>query len=365
MKEIFKNINATKTVSDTFAKRLFFVLIFIFSVYLFLKYAFFAVLPFLVSYAVSLIICPMAEVLKKRARIPEKLSAAVLVTLVLAILFGTCFFCGARLFDEAERLVEEASRGEGVLTELMSKIEKGISSIYSRVSFLGIDGAECEAFISQLSENLIAIVSSSLASSFASVVSGTPNIFIGVAVTLMSCYYFCMDKRRITGSVRSLLPQSIRQRTALLISLAKKALVKYTRAYLILMLITFLSTFLGLLILKAEYAFLISLAVALVDVLPLVGAGAVLLPYALITFLMGDASLALGIIVLFGAVLIIKQIAEPKIVGSSIGLHPVTSLFSMYIGLRLFGMLGMIAGPAVAFVIREMISLDGACNEAV
>ena len=121
------------------------------------------------------------------------------------------------------------------------------------------------------------------------------------------------------------------------------------------MLLTFFEVLIGLLILKKDYAFLISLGIAAVDLLPLLGAGSVLLPWAIVSFIMRDTQTAMGLLILYGIIVVVRQIAEPRIVGSSIGISPIASLFSMYVGLKLFGLIGMILGPAAAFVISELV----------
>ena len=125
------------------------------------------------------------------------------------------------------------------------------------------------------------------------------------------------------------------------------------------MTLTFAEIFIGLSILKVKYAFLIALGVAVIDILPVFGTGIVLIPWAICAWLLQDMRLGLGLVVLYGVVTIVRQIAEPHVIGTSIGLHPAAALFSSYVGLKLFGFLGMILGPAAAFVIFEVINERG------
>ena len=93
---------------------------------------------------------------------------------------------------------------------------------------------------------------------------------------------------------------------------------------------------------------------AVVDLLPVLGAGAVLIPWAIVSLLFGSYQMGLGLLILYGVVTLVRQIAEPHVVGSSLGLHPFISLFSVFIGWELFGILGMIVAPFAALLAREL-----------
>ena len=110
----------------------------------------------------------------------------------------------------------------------------------------------------------------------------------------------------------------------------------------------------GLSILGAKYAFIMAIVISVVDVLPILGSGAVLVPWAIIACLSSDTPLGVGLLVLYAVTLIIRQIAEPRIVGSTLGLHPLATLAAVYLGLKLIGFAGIFIGPMVAMMLREI-----------
>ena len=120
------------------------------------------------------------------------------------------------------------------------------------------------------------------------------------------------------------------------------------------MLLTFAEIFIGLSILKVNYALLLAILIAVVDILPLIGTGTILIPWAIFSFITGNAGLGSGLLVLYGIVLIIRQLAEPKIVGSSIGLHPLATLAAVYLGIKFAGFIGIFIGPIVALCIKGL-----------
>ncbi len=354
------------------AAKLFCVGFFALLVYLLFKYAFAVLLPFVIAYIVSLVVNPLSSATAKRTGIPRKLCAAIYVTLAILALFGGIAFFVHRLFLEIEEFIS-GEEGKSVLSQAVSAMSNMLNSVRDKLSIseneslagLGGVGNKLYGFVAEVEKNVVNAVSSAIPSVLSGIVSGAPSIFIGVAVTVMACYYFCMDGGAISVGIKKAIPERYRQKLTGFISLSKTALKRYLKAYLILMLITFCEVFAGLLILKVKYAFLIAVCVSVVDVLPVLGAGTVLVPWAVICFFGGNVRLGLGLLILYGVVTVIRQIAEPQVVGTSIGLHPAASLFSMYAGLRLFGLFGMLTGPAVAFMVSEIAKGESKSGEKI
>ena len=122
-------------------------------------------------------------------------------------------------------------------------------------------------------------------------------------------------------------------------------------SYLLLMLLTFAMMLAGLLILGVRYALVIALVIAAVDILPVLGIGIILLPWGFLEIILGNAGLGIGLLVLFALATVVRQIAEPKIVGKGLGIHPLLSLFLIYAGYSLFGFFGMVLLPMVGAVL--------------
>ena len=119
--------------------------------------------------------------------------------------------------------------------------------------------------------------------------------------------------------------------------------------------LTFGELLIGFLILGVDYAFLLALIIAVLDMLPVLGVGTVLIPWALVALLQKNFYLGFGLVILYLVMLVLRQIAEPKLLGKSLGLHPLLTLFASYAGFRLFGFLGMLAGPVVATLIKNAL----------
>ncbi len=338
------------------AAKLFCIGFFVVLFYFVFKYAIGALLPFALAYIVSLVITPIAQKTAEKTRIPKKICAAIYVSVAIGILVGVAALGISRLIREARELVSSGESGFDGIASLFQTIKRPFEFIFNKLGGAGVDGFE--RMIGTLESKMFEMTSTFVTDFLSKIVAKTPSIFIGIAVTVVSTYYFCMDGVRIRDGIKKALPQKYRGNVTRTVSLGVLAMKKYAKAYLLLMLITFIEIFIGLSVLKVKYSLLLALVISAVDILPVLGVGSVLVPWAVAVLFMGKTSLGLGLLILYGAVTIVRQIIEPHIVGSTIGLHPVAALFSMYTGLRLFGIFGMIVGPAIAFIIFEMFKRE-------
>ena len=324
--------------------------------YILFKYAMGAILPFAVAYIVSFLINPIVLATSRITGIPRKLCAAIYVTLVITVLFAAASFGVYRLFSEIEGFISD---GNG-LNQAVSVVWDMVASASDRLDIavlvdLSDMGKSLHELVAEIEKNAVNYIASAIPGLLSGVVSRAPSIFIGCFVTIMSCYYFCADGEVISGKIKKAIPQRYRESVESFVALVKTAFKRYIKAYFVLMLITFCEVYIGLLILRVKYALLIAVGVAIVDILPFFGAGTVLVPWAIVCFLAGDVRLGLGLVILYGVITVVRQITEPAVMGSSIGLHPAVSLFSMYMGFKLFGLLGMILGPMAAFILSEIL----------
>ena len=333
------------------AAKLFCIGFFAIAVYFLLEYAFSALLPFIIAYLVYLIIDPVSRVTSHLTKLPRKLCAAVYVTLGLIVLFFVGALCAERLLSEAQELLSR-EKGSSVFGEALATVSGMLEKF--NISDGGVSD-KLYAIFAGLEESAVSYIASTVGRIVSGAVSRAPSFFIGGVVTVTSCYYFCIDGEALAEKIKKAIPLRYRKRASVIAALAGKTIKRYLRAYLLLMLITFFEVLVGLSVLRVKYALLIALVIAVVDIMPILGAGTVLVPWALICFAGGDVRMGLGLIILYGIVTVVRQIAEPAVIGSSIGIHPALSLISVYLGFKLFGIAGMIVCPSALFVLSETI----------
>ncbi len=320
-------------------------------------------LPFLIAWLLSLFITPAAEKFAKRTHLPIKLCAAVFFCLILLLLILLLGAAINRLLGELERLLASLLESEAFASLALDNSFDYFGTLVGKFPILGkFASGERYAVLrervnvacAELLSRLVSSLGEAIPRLAARMITSLPNALLFAAVTVISGFYFCMDRRALENGMIRLLPKTVREYAASCKQGLKSASWGYLRAYLILLLLTFAELFVGFLILGVDYAFLIALITAAVDILPVLGVGTVLIPWAVVTLLQKNITLGVGLLILFSAVSVLRQILEPRIVGKSLGLHPLVALVASYVGWQLFGVLGMVAAPLVALFLKSV-----------
>ena len=187
-----------------------------------------------------------------------------------------------------------------------------------------------------------------------------PSILIAVVITLVASCFMTSDYDEIMGFVKRQFPKEKRKDLSRSKVLLKSTLSKMAKAYALIMTVTFTEMFIGLSILKlagiysSNYAVIIAIVTAFVDIIPVLGTGTVLIPWALYNLIVGNYALAIGLAVIYAVITVIRQIVEPKLVAGQLGLSPVVTITSLYLGLKIFGVLGMIIAPILVTMLKVL-----------
>jgi sporulation integral membrane protein YtvI len=191
-----------------------------------------------------------------------------------------------------------------------------------------------------------------------STASRIPSIIISIVVTIVLACFMTADYDLITRFVYCQFPKEKRKDLTRAKQLLKMNLGKMAKAYALIMLVTFTEVFIGLTILRmiglfsSNYIAVIAVVTAIVDVIPVLGTGTIVLPWAAYSFITGNIGMGVGLLVLYGVVTVIRQIVEPKLVAGQLGLPPFVTLIAMYLGLKIFGVLGVFALPIIAIMLK-------------
>lgn len=323
---------------------------------IFIKYALDAILPFLLGAMIAAIVAPISTKLSKSTGIPRKIVSAFLVITLFSLISILLYLGGVRIIRESGNLIKNFSDDPAIVGNFidvfLEKIENSRLSALINSDALERLGVNIDDLISNALESMISSISAFLPSLAVNIVARIPAILFFIIVFLISAFYFSTDRDSVSRGLSSFLPDSWLSKLPYIKDRFKKTITGYLKAYFSIMLLTFAEIFVGLSILRVNYAFLLAILIAVVDILPIIGTGTILIPWAIFAFITGDVGLGTGLLILYGAVMIIRQIAEPKIIGNSIGLHPLATLAAVYLGIKFAGFLGIFIGPIVALCIK-------------
>lgn len=303
-------------------------------------------LPFILAYFVSVLINPLVDKLEARFKMPRALSTIIVILLVVGILGGVCTAIIWKIVDEIRdvyrQLPQLAEDAKFTWEVVMLKLSNMADILPDSV----------QTVFENLGNSITETVSEFLKKSYSPAISGIgsfakalPGVFVWIIVFVLSLYFMISDAKTMKRIVSKCFSKRFLVRVRKINKEIKSYLGGYVKAQLIIMSIAALLIFVGLTILDVEFALLIAIGIAFVDALPFFGSGAVLWPWSLISFINGDIKAGIGLIIIYLAVIFTRQMIEPKIVSGQIGIYPVFTLMSMYLGYKIFSVGGMILGP--------------------
>lgn len=325
--------------------------------YVFLKYALGIILPFAISFIIVVISRPIVDKISKHTRVHKSVVSLFVIGIILVLMIYVITLATGAILEQIGNLIELVSQHLSEDDNYVSRALAFVEALFDKFPFLKNEIGDDTTVYSvalEMAKNAVSELSSGLTRAVGAFIASLPEIVVTVVVILLSLFYFSKDYHKITTKISAMLPNTIRKRLPGVKRDVLFVLSSYLRSYLLLLFITFAEVFSGLLILGVENAFAISIIVALVDLLPILGVGTVLIPWAIVSFIIGNTKLALGLLVLFAIVYIVRQIIEPRIVSSQMNVHPLIAIFAMYAGLKIAGLGGMIVAPFLAFATKTV-----------
>lgn len=330
-----------------------FTLAFIWASYFFIGKAFILLLPFLIGWIFSTILSPIVEYLNKKLHIHSGFVSILGIVVLVAISGFIVFLISKGLIDLVNKFVDAYPSIIEDLNEysvvVQSKLDSlnlpfalNISEIFykslaSLVSYLGNYGGTIAA-------NALGFVAS------------LPNVLIFVIVTIISTFFMTKDREKIKSFIKNSIKVQDKPHPTYIFVKEKifKIIWGYLRAQLIMMSITFVICSIGLIILGKKYAIITALGIALFDAVPALGPAMIFVPWSLTMFIVGKTSYAASLMILYLVCTITRQLLEPKIVSTQIGVYPLLTLMSLYIGVKTLGVIGILVGPFTIIILQTL-----------
>lgn len=312
-------------------------------------------LPFVIAYILSVIASPVTHLFEK-LRLPPSLSSVISILLVAAALFGVSALvvnkAVSELYDFSASIPSLYHSVTDTMAELQGAANDAFDLIPDALSPYVIEAIEnIGSSLDEVSASIVTTISS-LTFRF---LKNIPAVLIGVVFSILASYFLIRDKKKVKKAIANILGEDISSKITIFKRDLSSAVFAYVRAQCILMSITFVELFIGLSIMGINYSFLFAIVIALVDAIPVFGTGTILIPWALFSLITGNYTLTIGLCILYAVCLVVRQFLEPKILSTQIGMHPLLTLLSMYIGFRFLGIFGMILGPVVTLIIKNFI----------
>lgn len=327
--------------------------------YLALKYALPLLMPFVLAFVIAYVLRRPIRFLSRVVHVPKGLVAVLLVVLTYGVIGLLLALAGIRITATITSLVQQIpsfyySHILPALTELFTWLEELLAKLDPSLM------SALQELQTQLIDMLWQLVSSfsglllggvSLATSLA---TSLPGFLIRMLLMVISTFFITIDYEKIVRFCLGCLRGNTRRVVLQIKAYVVGTLFVCIRSYALIMCITFVELSIGLSIIGIERAMLVALLIAIFDILPVLGTGGIMIPWVILSALGGDLPQALALLVLYVIITVIRNIIEPRIVGAQIGLHPVLTLMSMFVGNHLFGIVGLFGLPILLSLLRYL-----------
>ena len=330
-----------------------YLILFIVAIYIFCKYMLAWFMPFILALLLAKALNPAIKWLMQKTKMRRIPAATLCILFAIGSFSLILYFIIARIAKEVILFIE-------TIPNYLLQLPNLVEQFRSRLSeFLMVLPPTFHNVILETYDNLLGSIAiseeqiqaiTSRATDFA---FSLPNAFIFVVTTLVSIFLIAVDYEQITKFIVIQIPKKWRQQFYRTKTHLTDTVGKWLKAMAILMLITFIELAIGLFLMGVEYGIFVAFFIALVDALPILGIGTVLIPWAIFELLVGSQSRAISIIIMYGIINLIRNVIEPKIVGSQIGLPPIATLIAVYIGYKTLGLLGMFLFPILAILLLK------------
>ncbi len=320
--------------------------------YFVLKKLFPIFLPFVIGLLIAVVLNPLIRFLTAKTNVDRKVWSPVAVLLFYVLLAAVIYFFGTKIVGFIQGVAGRLpayyqSQIEPQLNLLADKIAESFPENQDRV-------LEVAGSVEGMMQDVINRASGTVISMGAAYVVAFPGLLIQFIFMIISSFFFTSDLENVRDFILRQIPEKKRGVVLEVIRNARVMVGRILKVYLFLMCVTFVELFVGFKALGIDMAFLYAFLTAVVDILPVLGTGTVLIPWGLISCFLGNVGQGIGILILYLVITVVRQFLEPKIIGKQVGLHPIVTLICIFAGGQVMGIWGIFLFPVMATVLKKM-----------
>lgn len=311
-------------------------------------------MPFVVAGVIAILIEPIIKFCMNKLKLSRRVSSFLIVGITVIVIALVAVFGSIALADEAIKLT--ANIGPYV-SDVITNVQDFVSTIgerYPDIPEAVIQAAESSviSFINNMREMIV-----SWAANVLSWVFSIPRLVTTLVITILALIFFAKDRIYVIDMMEHHLPKTWISKIHEVTKETFSTIGGYVRVYGKIILITFTELYIAFTIIRVigfdvPYPLLLAVVIAIVDILPILGVGTVLIPWFIWLFAVGDWQFGLAILITHVVIFIVRQFMEPKLVSNQFGIHPLITLFAMYAGFRAAGVIGLVLGPVVLMILR-------------
>jgi sporulation integral membrane protein YtvI len=305
--------------------------------------------PLIVAFITALFLEPTIRLFQHKGKLKRHLSVLIVFLLFFILISVSGYILTTKVVGEVIQIAENAPSYINEITTVWENFEDDISSTVKDFPPVIVEEVsnQVTSFLQKTRTELTSYVN---IENVKAIFTNIPNYLVNLIVYLIALYLFMLELPRLKMKAYSYLTEKTAEKVTFMISRLSYVVMGFIKAQFLVSIIIFVASLIGLLFIAPEIALIMSLIIWIIDVIPLIGSIIIMGPWTLYHLITGDVTIAAKLGVLTVILLVIRRTVEPKVMGSHIGLSPLATLISMYLGLNLFGVLGFFIGPMILIV---------------
>lgn len=307
-------------------------------------------IPLILAFIIALAFNPLVNKLTQKIK-SRKWSVTIIYTLLITVSGFLIYLFLTKLIDQIVLFIKDLPNRINLLIKVIEQYNDKMKAVLPDEMAETIN-KELQNFVATLRDSITHYFS---VQNITEVVSSLPGFIISLVVFLIALFLFMLEIPNIHQFIKKHLYPATYREVYKIYNKIGHSIIGMLTATIVLSFITWVFTYLGLLIIGVESAFIISLFIWFVDLLPIIGATGLTIPWAIYAYIVGEPTLGIQLIILSIILLVQRKILEPKIFGTGVGLTPLPTLISMFIGLKLLGFIGFFLGPLILIIIKTIL----------
>ena len=314
--------------------------------------------PFVAGWIISMMAHPVIEYLEKKVKLPKKFGSAILIAAVITGIIVVLYFAvrGIALqvigfIQDAPDIRHEIMR-QGMIFQ--KKIEQFLSILPP--SF-GKQFDQWSGSIGELFKKAASSAGDYGVAHAGGVAKGVTSGLLGLVVMLFAAYMFSLEREKLIAWYEKCIPGFVKHKINVFMKNSVGVLVSYCLAQLKIMIVIIAILWIGFFIAGIGHSFIYSVLVGIVDIYPILGTGTVIIPWALFKLITGDIKTAVILLIIYAICLVLKQVLQPKMMGDSMGISALTTIFLIYVGLKFGGLGGMLLALILGMFVINLYRL--------
>ncbi|MDD3438331.1 MAG: sporulation integral membrane protein YtvI [Clostridiaceae bacterium] len=314
------------------------------------KFVFAYFMPFVIALILSMLIEPLVLFLQK-LKLKRGISVVLSILLFLGGFVAISTFAITRIVYELMKLYNRLPKYYDGIYNFSAEVIQQVTDLYLQLP------QEALNIMQEVLRTVFGKITSFLSHTttwLIDTLTVLPSTLIFILITLIATFFITKDKGLIKDFIFRQLPPTWSAKITSLKTDLLVALIGFLKAQSIILSVTFIESFIGLTIIGIDYAFILAIIIAILDILPVLGTGGIYVPWGITNLVLGNYRLGISLLVLYAIITVVRYIIEPKVVGQQLGIHPILTLMSMFAGLKLIGVAGLILGPTTVVCIKAL-----------